>query len=66
MYKYNTCTDEMGHSEGNDDAPSQGIHTTDKPVRLLDSDPLVLHALPSTVSADGKHCNVNISAVHVS
>ena len=57
MYKCDTSIDETDHSEGSDNTPSQGRCTADKPVRLLDSDPIVFHALPSTVSADGR-CDI--------
>lgn len=59
MYTCNIYTvDEADNSEDNDDDDDDHNDTThtaaDNTVRLLDSDPLVLHVLPSTVSADGE------------
>ena len=48
-------------SSGNEDHHNETAHTTDNIVRLLDTDPIVFHALPSTVSADGEWHNYNIS-----
>jgi len=46
--------DESGTSGSIDGADNESTQATGSRVRLLDSDPMVLHALPSAVSDDGK------------
>ena len=45
---------EVDNSGDNDDEPNETAHAADSTVvRLMDSDPLAFHVLPSTVTADG-------------
>ena len=55
--QYCMCTNVLGeedNSGGNEDVPNETTSVADSPVRLMDSDPLAFHVLPSAVTADGE------------
>ena len=53
MYIHTYILGEVGNSGVNDDVSNEPSSVANSTVRIMDSDPLAFHVLPSTVSADG-------------